>query len=181
MRHVIPAYRMASSVKKSRKPELVSQAEYARRCGLSRQIIVRQITEGLIPVHGKKRRIDPNEADLRRTQLLDPVAGGDRTGHGDSDDAADPDFRRERARKEAALAGLRGLELRAKQGELVDIGKVNAWVAGMILRAKDIFGRIGDELGDRLANESDPIRCRELIGAEVRRGLFQMSEYKANA
>lgn len=65
-----------------------------------------------------------------------------------------------------------------KRGELVAVGEINAFVAGMIIRARDIFLRIGPEQRDRLAQESDPTKCEEMVMAEVRRGLRELAEYR---
>jgi hypothetical protein len=83
-------------------------------------------------------------------------------------------------RKERAIADLRELELSVKRGELVKIGEMNAWVSGMILRAREILTRIAPELRDRLAKETDPNRIQELIDAEVSRALVQLSQFRAS-
>jgi hypothetical protein len=84
-------------------------------------------------------------------------------------------------RKERAIADLRELELSIKRGDLVNIGEMNAWVSGMILRAREILTRIGPELRDRLAKETDPNHIQELIDAEVARALVQLSQFRAAA
>jgi hypothetical protein len=67
------------------------------------------------------------------------------------------------------------------RGELVNVAEVNAFVSGMIVRARDIFVRMPVELCDRLASESSPIRIRELIEAEITRALLQLSQFKGGA
>jgi hypothetical protein len=81
-------------------------------------------------------------------------------------------------RKERALADLRELELAVKSGDLAPVAEVNAWVAGQILRARDILVRIAPELRDRLAQETNPNRVQELIDAEVNRALTALAEYR---
>ncbi len=49
---------------------LVSMAGYARSRGLNPSTISRQVRNGLIPVHGEKRLIDPEEADEIRARNL---------------------------------------------------------------------------------------------------------------
>jgi transcriptional regulator with XRE-family HTH domain len=74
-------------------------------------------------------------------------------------------------RESLALAKLRG--------DLVDLGAVNAWVAGMITRAAGILDRIPAELGDRLAQISDPIACQKLLKAEIDRARHELAEYRS--
>lgn len=74
-------------------------------------------------------------------------------------------------RKEVALASLRELELRQKSGELVDVGHVNAWMGTCIVAARNALLRVGPELRDRLAAETDPVRIEGLINGEVERAL----------
>jgi len=52
--------------------ELVSMREYARRSGLNVSTVSREVKSGLIPVHGSRRLIDPEEADQRRGRHLHP-------------------------------------------------------------------------------------------------------------
>lgn len=86
-------------------------------------------------------------------------------------------FTEAQARKERALASLRELELAEKNGQLVDLHQVNAWVSGCIIRARDILLRIAPELRDRLSQESDPITIHELIDKEIRRALNELATY----
>jgi len=172
--------------------QLLTQSAYARSCGLSRQIVVRQIGRGLIPTHrrGKRQMIDPVEADTFRKQNLDPGNGGKRTGGHDTlraefsapasveGDGADRGFWAARTRKEVAHARRAELEVLVKESELVPLVKINAWIAGMVLRARNIFLRLGPELRDRLSQTTDPVLCEELIDKEVRRGLGEMAEYQ---
>lgn len=87
-------------------------------------------------------------------------------------------FAEAQRRKEIALADLRELELATGRGELVKLAEVNAWISGMVVRARDILTRIAPELCDRLAKETNPQRVRELIELEVNRALTQLSEFK---
>jgi hypothetical protein len=70
------------------------------------------------------------------------------------------------------------LELRRKEGEVVPLAEINAWCAGMVIRAREVLIRIAPELKDRLAQETDPIRCEKLIAGEINRALNELAEYK---
>jgi len=91
----------------------------------------------------------------------------------------DENFVDAQRRKESALADLRELELSEKRKELLSAAEVSTAIHGLISSAKSKLLLLGDELGDRLAAESDPIRCRELVNAEVRNALTALSNYKA--
>lgn len=52
-------------------PPLLTMASYARRVGVSRQAIHRQVADGMIPTHGPRRLIDPAEADAWYVPRLD--------------------------------------------------------------------------------------------------------------
>jgi phage terminase Nu1 subunit (DNA packaging protein) len=66
----------------------------------------------------------------------------------------------------------------AQERSLVDVAKVNAWVAGMITRAAGILDRIPAELGDRLAQISDPIACQKLLKGELDRARNELAQYR---
>lgn len=83
-----------------------------------------------------------------------------------------------RRRKEIALAELHELRLGERRGELRPIAAINAYISGMIIEARDILLRIAPELADKLAQESDPIKCRELIEVEVKQALRKLAEYQ---
>ena len=50
----------------TRATKLMTQSEYARHAGISRQGVSKMVMAGTIPVHGERRLIDPAEADLAR-------------------------------------------------------------------------------------------------------------------
>lgn len=81
-------------------------------------------------------------------------------------------------RHKIACADKVELENAVKRGELVSVADVNQWVAGMILRGRDVLLRIGPELKDKLALETDPISIEQMIDSEVRRALRSLQEYK---
>jgi hypothetical protein len=80
-------------------------------------------------------------------------------------------FYQARERKEIALADEKEFRVRQMQQELVPVVQMNAWMSGNILKARDIGLRIGPELRDRLAAETDPVECERMVAAEVERML----------
>ena len=79
-------------------------------------------------------------------------------------------------RKESALASLREEELKQKRGELAPLIMVNAYICGMIVKARDILMRIAPELRDWLAATSDPVEIEKRLDAEIRRALGELKE-----
>lgn len=58
--------------------KLITMAAYAKSRGLNRSTISREVQRGLIPVHGERRMVDPDEADRQRAECLSPIKGAKR-------------------------------------------------------------------------------------------------------
>ena len=84
-------------------------------------------------------------------------------------------------KKLQAQASIEQSKAKLMDGSLVSIPDINAYMAGCIVKARDTLLRIGPELRDRIAQESDPIKCDGMITAEIVRGLREISEYRPNA
>jgi hypothetical protein len=119
------------------------------------------------------------DTPLPETDEFEPI--GDDLADALPEEPAGPDFQKSRAAKEQYLAELRRLELEQKQGDLVQLAVVNAWVAGMIIRAATILDRIPDEFADRLSQETDPVVIRDLLRTELGRARNELAEYRATA
>jgi hypothetical protein len=65
-----------------------------------------------------------------------------------------------------------------EEGKLVEISAVNAFVAGMIIRARDELTRIGPEIRERLAQENDPIKCESMVSDRIFQVLEKLTEYR---
>jgi hypothetical protein len=66
-----------------------------------------------------------------------------------------------------------------EEGRLVDIVAVNAFVAGMIMKARDELARIGAELADKLSQEVDPVKCRSHVDDRIFQVLANLKEYRS--
>jgi phage terminase Nu1 subunit (DNA packaging protein) len=143
---------------KTNKPG-ISGAELARELGVSENTV------------SKKRSAGKTDDEIRQEAKL-------YQGKDESFKSAHHLMTESKARKAAADAELAELELAEARGELVSMADVNNWVAGMILRARDILVRIGPELCDRISQESDPIKVRSVIETEVTRALRELAKYK---
>jgi hypothetical protein len=73
---------------------------------------------------------------------------------------------------------LEKLNLVVARGEMAPIGEINAHVAGMIIRCRDMLLQIPSLLKDRLSGETDPVRCEELLTAEVERALAELKPFR---
>lgn len=89
-------------------------------------------------------------------------------GEGQSETQAQADLR-----KAIAIADKHEMDLLIRRGELVPLVDVMNYGAGGIVACKDILLKL-DELGDRLAQESDPAKCRAMIKLDVSRALAEI-------
>jgi hypothetical protein len=171
---------------------LITQAEYARRRGVSRAAITKAIKSGRItPIDG---RIDPDVADIqwaRNTSTARaPVAGPApaaaaasiaprasvrvaRLSDGDEDEPAT--LLESRARREAALAELAELELSEKRGELVSAAAIERAMATKIMSVRESLDTLADRITPLLAAETDPDKVYKLLRGEIRQVLSQLS------
>jgi hypothetical protein len=171
---------------------LITQAEYARRRGVSRAAITKAIKSGRItPIDG---RIDPDVADIqwaRNTSTARaPVAGPapaaaaasiaprasvrvTRLNDGDEDEPAT--LLESRARREAALAELAELELSEKRGELVSAAAIERAMATKIMSVRESLDTLADRITPLLAAETDPDKVYKLLRGEIRQVLSQLS------
>lgn len=141
----------------------------SRRTGVSITTVSRKLAAGKTELEIVQDAAVYNEQQKRRRTKKDETNSKTET------------FYEAQRRKEVAQASLREVELAQKRGELVPISDVNVWVAGMILRSRDILLRIAPELRDSLALQSDPIKCQELIDAEIHRALSALAEFQATS
>lgn len=67
------------------------------------------------------------------------------------------------------------------EAKLTDVAAVNAFVAGMIIKARDELLRIPAEVRDDLARNTDPIDCEEIVRKRITGALQHMAEFKSVA
>lgn len=73
------------------------------------------------------------------------------------------------------------LKVDREEARLVPLHEVNAFVAGMVIKARDEFLRIGREEAGALAQISDPVKCEEIVTARVVEALEKLTEYRPAA
>jgi len=81
---------------------------------------------------------------------------------------------REKADREA-------LDRKTLEGSLLKTEDVKATVSAMIGASKSKLITIADELCDKLAATSDPVRCRELVDGKIHQALSELAEWPARA
>ena len=131
----------------------LSQRAYARQRGVSQEAVRKHVKRGRIPLL-PDGTIDAEQADAawpRRGEARQPALGTTVV-------AFDPRaLERARAEKTAIEAKLRALELRLREGQLVDRAAVIDCVFGYIRRAREQWlawpSRIGAELADALGTD----------------------------
>jgi phage terminase Nu1 subunit (DNA packaging protein) len=108
-----------------------------------------------------------------RQSALREIAAEAITANGESNGTL-----REAQRQEAWIKVQKaGLMLSRERAELAPIGEINAWVAGMIIRAREILTLIAPRLKDQLAQQSNPHECERLVAGEIHRALNELAEF----
>ena len=79
--------------------------------------------------------------------------------------------------KAQADAKRAALEVRRLEKRLLDSDEVSGAWSGMIVAAKAKLLVLGDELADRLAAESNPVACREMVDRKIHEALSDLAEY----
>ena len=151
---------------------LVTQAEFARRCGVTRQAIHRQVAEGVIPTHGAAKLIDPAEAGACYLPRLDAGAPQARALPPPADRLRCLDEGREATRRAGvAMAKLcdsiqRG-HARAARGALARLARAqgDAWRAWATRMAAELAGELA-------APDEPPLRMRLTPPAAARLGAL---------
>ena len=159
--------------------KVLSKSQLAGALGVSRGRISQLIAVGL-PVRADSK-IDLDKAaawyrtNVKRSSARSEVASSQNIVSVNSEKT----LTEARRQLEWVRLERESLALAKLRGDLVDLGAVNAWVAGMITRAAGILDRIPAELGDRLAQISDPIACQKLLKAEIDRARHELAEYRS--
>lgn len=145
----------------------VSAAEVGRRAGCSKQLASRLLKRGFSPDEIVQRIKSNKEAAVAKSSngspgipLLDlpalPVADG-------------PSFAAAQLRKELALAQLREIEIAERRRTLIPVSYVKHWNSVFLIDGRQILEQGPSELQDRLAAESSPMKCKEILTSWIDR------------
>ncbi|HIJ94043.1 MAG: hypothetical protein QF511_00750 [Rhodospirillales bacterium] len=160
---------------------LVSQAEYARQRGVSRQYVGQMVAKGILKLTGSK--VDTDQADAALAAIREPVRP-ERRGEAP---AAVPDapalprgdlptlLLKTRIKSEVERAKLLEIKARVEAGKYVDADDVRVAAFNKARVVRDGLLNIPDRLSAVLATESDPARVHELLAAEIRTALEELS------
>jgi len=173
---------------------MMTQAEYARHRGVSRQAVSKAVRAGRI-VLAEGGRIDPEAADASWRRNTDPskpsnsVAGNPRgaaprrrrSSHQDervttAGRGSGPDYHMSRAVRETYQAKLVRLEYELKTGKLIDAEESRRAAFQDNRRVRDLLLAIPDRTAAQLAACSDATECHRLLTAEIRRACEELSD-----
>jgi hypothetical protein len=162
--------------------ESISVREAARRLGVHHAAVQKRIKAGTLsalpggkldwPSVERQWTKNRDESKVRKSVYSESVpvprfGGGERN------------FNDAKTKREYVRLEREALELRRLKAEMAPIGEINAWVAGMIIRAREILIRIAPELKDRLAQQTNPHECERLVAGEIQRALNELAKFRA--
>jgi phage terminase Nu1 subunit (DNA packaging protein) len=156
----------------------ITQAEFAKRRGVSEAMVSRWKSKGYLVLDGKN--VLEAASNARLSSMLDPARGGDRSGKVQSlakppaapmvHDNTLPDgkpedlnYQREAARDKRASAKQRELDLAKSAGELVLASDVEHRIAHHVRGAIDHLASRRRRLAPKLALEADPRKVEQLL------------------
>ncbi len=150
------------------KKELLTQSQFARKCGVSRQRINDLVKSGVVNlVDG---RIDPEAADRAIAANADPSKAKKLR-------PAKSDFQAARAVKEYYLAQLRKLEYEKESGQLVEKEQVKKDAFDTGRRVRDALLNIPDRVAATLSTENDEGRVYKILTEEIKKALWGINPY----
>jgi len=162
---------------------LVSQAEYARRRGVSRQYVGQMVAKGVIRLTGRK--VDTDQADAALAAVKEPARSERRR----KVPAAVPDvptlpqaggdlptlLLRTRIKSEVEKAKLLEIKARVEAGKYVDADDVKLAAFNKAREVRDSLLNIPERLAAVLAAEGDERRVHQIMDAEIRAALEELS------
>lgn len=163
---------------------LITQAEYARQRGVSRAAILKAVKTGRLTL--VKGKVDVATADSQWTERTDQrqtrtKRTEDRPVEDPGPEQSDGSFFEAQRQREWERVKKDRLQRLALEGKLLDAERVRDAVSGMIITVRTKLLVIGDEMADKLASTSDPVRCRELVDGRISHALDELADYPANA
>ena len=156
--------------------ELISQAELARRLGVSRQYVGKLVKQGKIEKVGAK--IDFQAASAALKMLADPARprntpdllpdgseGGDSTT-----------FAEAKTMKEVYQAKLARLKFEEESGKLIEKAEIEDKARDIAVIVKESLLTIPNKMMEQLAVESDPRKINVALDEEIRAILAELSD-----
>ena len=171
---------------------LVSQAEYARQRGVSRQYVGQMVAKGVITL--QDRKVDPAQADAALAAVREPARPARRAepqtapvvkpaapaidfpvsspGGGDLPTL----LLKTRIKSEVEKAKLLEIKARVEAGKYVDADEVKVAAFNRARVVRDGLLNIPERLSAVLAAESDATRVHTLLYTEIRAALEELGD-----
>jgi|SRR5579859_5458290 len=169
--------------------ELITQSEYARSRGVSKQAIGKLVAKGVIPLIDGK--IDPSVADLKLRENVNPArskaaaaldgAAGDEPAQKKPQQSDAGRFFKARADREEAGAARELLELQKLQGTLVERDQVERALFEASRMLRDLVLNVPKRVAGDVAGMSSAPEIEQKLTAELRRALEEFSKMAAHA
>lgn len=169
---------------------LVSQAEYARQRGVSRQYIGQMVAKGVIRLQGRK--VDPAQADAALAAVREP-ARPERRATPKAEPALKPLvpatelpalpqggdlptlLLKTRIKSEVEKAKLLEIKARVEAGKYVDADEVKVAAFNKARVVRDALMNIPERLAAVLAAETDASRVHAMLTSEIRAALEDLA------
>jgi hypothetical protein len=159
--------------------ELISQAEWARRHGFSRQYANQLVQEGIIPLEDGK--INPETADIILEAIKDPSQPQRRANGKPSQKSLSKNtdlpklLLQTRIKNEIERGKILEARAKAETGELVNAEDVKkaAFTKARVIR--DGLLNIPDRMASVMASTNDEQKVHELLSQEIRMVLEDLS------
>jgi hypothetical protein len=156
---------------KHKLPPGVSAEVIAKIANVSVQLVYKKLSRGKTPAEiiiEAARWHEMQVASKLEIPVI-PYDGKDGTDTHILNGYGNLSFAAAQAAKERALAELRQLEVLEKRGEVIPLAYVKHWASNFLIQGRQILEWGPAEMQDELAAESDPAKCREIVGRWVER------------
>jgi hypothetical protein len=152
--------------------QLLSQADYARHRGKSRQYISRLARAGVLVLRGGKVDVDASDAVL--DDRPEPVS--ERVAAAPLEPAPmGTTFAQARTADMVFRAKLRKLEHDVRAGKLISKDEVQVAAFHQARTLRDRVLNIADRVAAMLAAEADPVRVHQILSEEIRKASVELS------
>jgi hypothetical protein len=168
---------------------LVSQAEYARQRGVSRQYVGQMVAKGVIGLSGRK--VDTEQADAALAALREP-ARPERRAKPEapvSTPVVSPAtalpatagdlptlLLKSRIKSEVERAKLLEIKARVEAGKYIAVADVKAAAFNRARVVRDALLNIPERLAAMLAAEGDERRVHQILATEIRSALEELTD-----